>query len=75
MSKSISVLLCGFILSEYKQFKKKIHDLREIIHDTPLDYFVISETKHDNRLRRDRNKHEGGLIEFVRKGLTCKKLR
>ena len=56
---------------------------------TPLDYFVISETKLDYsfpnaqltiinyeiRARRDRDKHGGGLIEFVRKRLVCKRLR
>ena len=66
--------------------RKKIPDLRLIIHDVPIGYFVISETKLDNsfpnaqltinnyeiRARRDKDKHGGGLIEFVRKGLTCK---
>ena len=33
------ILLCGYL---------NIHDLRVIIHDVPLDYFVISETKLDN---------------------------
>ena len=55
----------------------------------PVSYFLISETKSDNsfpkaqltvnnyeiRARRDREKHEGGLIEFVRKGLIRKTLR
>ena len=49
-------------------------------------YLVISETKlneafpnaqflvsdYDIKSRRDRNKHGGGLLEFVRKGLICK---
>ena len=66
-----------------------MHYLRPIIHDVPLDYFVISKTKLDNsfpntqltinnyeiRARRDRDKHGGDLIEFVRKGLICKSLR
>ena len=74
------ILLCGYL---------NIHDLRVIIHDVPLDYFVISETKLDNSFpntqltinideiwtRRDRDKHGGGLIEFVRNGLICKRLR
>ena len=69
--------------------RNKIHYLRPIIHDVPLDYFVISKTKLDNsfpntqltinnyeiRERRDRDKHGGDLIEFVRKGLICKSLR
>ena len=55
----------------------------------PVDYFAISETKLDNsfpnvqltinnyetRARRERDKHGGGLIEFVRKGLIYKRLR
>ena len=66
--------------------RNKIHDLRLIIHDVPLNYFVISETILDNsfpnaqltinnyeiRARRDRNKHGDGLIELVSKGLICK---
>ena len=62
---------------------------RLIIHDVSTDYFVISETKLDNsfpnalltiniqeiRTRRDRDKHGVDLIEFVRKGLICKRLR
>ena len=80
-------LLCGYL--NIYSLRNKIHDLRLIIHHVPLDYFVISETKLDNsfpnsqstinnyeiRARRDRDKHGGGLIEFVRKGLICKRLR
>ena len=58
---------------------KKICNLREIIHDIPLDYFVISEAKFDDsfpnaqlttsnykkRARRDRDKYRGGLISFT----------
>ena len=54
-----------------------------------LDYLILSETKIDEsfptsqfnvegyeiRGRRDRNKFGGGLIEFVRRGLICKRLR
>ena len=50
-------------------------------------YFVLSETKLDDsfpsaqfnipnyktQARRDRDKNGGGLIEFVKKGLFCKK--
>ena len=53
------------------------------------DYLVLSETKLDDsfpsaqfnlpnyeiRARRDRDKNGGGLIEFVKKGLICKKLK
>ena len=63
-----------------------IKGLRLIIHGIALDYFLISETKLDNsfpnaqltinnyeiRAWRDKDKHGGGLIEFVRKGLACK---
>ena len=54
-----------------------------------LDYLILSETKIDEsfptsefnvegyeiRARRDTNKYGGGLIEFVRRGLICKRLR
>ena len=77
-------MLCGYL--NINSLRNKIHDLGLIIHDVPLDYFVISETKLDNsfinaqltinnyeiRARRDRDKHGGGLIEFVGKGLICK---
>ena len=62
--------------------------LREILKDVPLDYLVISEIELDEsfpnvqfklnqyevRARRDRHKHGGGLIEFVRQGFICKRL-
>ena len=78
-------LLCGYL--NINSLRNNIHDLRLIIHDVPIDYVVISETKLDNsfpnaqltinnyeiRARRDRDKHGGGLIEFVRKGLVCKR--
>ena len=79
-------LLCGYL--NINSLRNKIRDLRLIIHDVPIDYFVIRETKLDNRIpnahltidnyeiraRRDRDKHGGGFIEFVRKGLICKRL-
>ena len=51
-----------------------------------LDYLILSETKIDGsfptsqfnvedyeiKARRDRDEYGGGLIEFVRRGLTCK---
>ena len=57
--------------------------------DIFLDYFVVSETKLDSsfpsaqfhingyevRAQRDRDKSGGGLIEFVRKGFMCKRLK
>ena len=80
-------LLCGYL--NICSLRNKIHDLSLIIHDVPIDYFVISETKLDNsfpnaqltinnyeiRARRDRDKHGVGLIEFLRKVLVCKRLR
>ena len=80
-------MLCGCL--NINSLRNKIHDLRLMIHDAPLDYFIINETKLDNsfpnaqvtttnygrRARRDRDKHGGGLTEFVRKGLICKRLR
>ena len=42
----------------------------------PLDYFVLSKTKLDEiRARRDRNKYGGGLIEYVKKGIICKRIQ
>ena len=69
--------------------RNKVIDLGEILKDLPLDYLVISETKLDGsfpssqfklngyeiRARRGRHKHGGGLIEFVRQGLICKRLK
>ena len=80
-------LLCAYL--NINSLRNKMHDLRLIINDVPLDYFVIGETKLDNsfpnvqltinnyeiRARRDRDKQEGGLIELVRKGLIRKRLR
>ena len=78
--------MCGYL--NINSPRNKIHDLREIIHDTPLDYFVISKTKLDDsfpyaqltmsnyeiRPWRDRDKDSGDLIEFARKGLICRRI-
>ena len=54
-----------------------------------LDYFATSEIKLDGsfpsaqfaeenyeiRARRDRNEHKGGLIEFVERGIICKRVK
>ena len=67
----------------------KITDVREMIGSLQLDYFVISETKLDSnfpsaqfhigvyeiRNRRDRDKRGGGLNEFVKKGITAKRIK
>ena len=80
-------LLCGYL--NINSLRKKIHDLRLIILDIPIDHFVISKTKLENsfpnthltissykiRARRERGKHGRGLVEFLRKGLICKRLR
>ena len=69
--------------------RNKIVDLREIILKLSLDYLVLSETKIDQsfptaqfyikgfevRARRDRGKHGGRLIEFVKNGFTSKRLK
>ena len=69
--------------------RNKVIELGVILKELPLDYLVISETKLDDsfpnaqfkingyeaRARRDRNKHEGGLIEFVRQGFISKRLK
>ena len=60
--------------------KNKINDLRILIQDIPLNYFILSETKLDKGFataqfhipgyeisaRKDRNKYGGGLIEYIK---------
>ena len=60
-----------------------------MLHDLQLECFVISETKLDDsspsaqfaienyeiRARRDRDWHGGGIIEFVKRGIICKKVK
>ena len=69
--------------------RNKIIDLGDIMSYLSPDYLVLSETKLDDsfllaqfsipdykiRARRDRHKNGGGLIEFVKKGLNCKRLK
>ena len=69
--------------------RNKILDLGEIMSSLSPDYLVLSETKLDDSFasaqfiildykiwaRRDRHKNEGGLIEFLKKGLICKRLK
>ena len=69
--------------------RNKIVDLREIILELSLDYLVLSETEIDQSFptaqfyikgyevgaRRDRDKHQGGLIEFVKNGFISKRLK
>ena len=62
--------------------------MRIILQDLQLNYIVLSETKleksfptsrfqlsgYEIRVRKDQNKHGGGLLEFVKKGLLCNRL-
>ena len=64
----------------------KIVDLKEIIQELLLDYFILSEIKIEQnfptrqfyikgykiRARRGRDKHDGGLIELVKDGFIPK---
>ena len=66
--------------------RNKVTDLRITFKELSLDYFVLSETKlgesfptalftlegYEIRSRKDRDKYDGGLIEFVKNGLICK---
>ena len=68
--------------------RNKISDASDLISFLQLDYFVLSETKLDSsfssplfelseyevKRRRDRDKHRGGLIEYVKKGLIGQRL-
>ena len=79
-------LLIGYM--NINSVRNKTADLQIIIQNTPLDYLVLSETKLDEsfpiaqlnldgyeiRARRDRDKNGGGLIEFVRRGIICKRI-
>ena len=52
----------------------KIVDLRIIIQTLPLDCLVLSETKLDKYGPDKTDKNSGGLIEFVKKGIICKRI-
>ena len=79
-------LLIGYL--NINSLRNKISDLRVLLVDLQLDYFVISETKLDDsfpsaqfviqnykiRARRDADGHGGGLIEFVKRGVICKRV-
>ena len=74
---------------EMNSLRNKIIDLREIISYLQLDYFVLSETKindsfpsaqfdmsgYEIRARRDRDGMGEGIIEYVRRGVICKRLK
>ena len=79
--------LTGYL--NINSLRNKIVDLREIILELSLDYLVLCETKIDEsfptaqfyikgyevRIRRDRDKHGGGLIEFLKNGFISKRLK
>ena len=79
--------LIGYL--NINSLRNKIVNLREMIFELLLDYLVLSETKIDQsfptaqfhikgyevRARRDRDKHEGGLMEFVKNGFFSKRLK
>ena len=81
----LSSPLTGYL--NINSVRNKIADLQIIIQNILLDYLVLSETKLDEsfpnaqfnldgyeiKVRRDRDKNGGGLIEFVRRGIICKK--
>ena len=68
--------------------RNKIFDLREIMQKALPDILVVAETKLNNDfptqnfivdnyqtpLRRDRNEHGGGLMQFNRKGVVCNRV-
>ena len=78
--------LIGYL--NINSLRNKITDLRFIMKTLSLDYLILIETKIDEifptsqfniegyeiRARRDRDKFGGGLIEFARRGLICKRL-
>ena len=80
-------LLIGYL--NINSLRNKIIDFREIISYLQLDYFVLSETKindsfpsaqfdmsgYEIRARRDRDGMRGGIIEYVRRGVICKRLK
>ena len=79
--------LIGYL--NINSLRNKITDLRVIRKTLSLHYLILSETKIDEsfltsqfnaegyeiRARRGRDKFGWGLIDFVRRGLICKKLR
>ena len=80
-------LLIGYL--NINSLRNKIIDFREIISYLQLDYFVLSETKindsfpyaqfdmsgYEIRAKRDTDAMEGGIIEYVRRGIICKRLK
>ena len=85
--KNVNNPLIGYL--NINSLRNKIVDLREIILGLSLDYLVLSETKIDEsfptaqfyikgyevRAKRDRDKHGGSLIKFVKNGFISKRLK
>ena len=79
--------LIGYL--NISSLRNNISDLRILLHDLQLEYFAISESKLDDsfpsaqfatenyeiRGRRDSDGHGGGLIEFVKSGIICKRVK
>ena len=73
----------------FNSLKNKINDLRILIQNIALDYFVLSETKLDKsfptpqfripvyeiRARKDRNKYAVGLSMYVKKSVIRKRIQ
>ena len=78
-------LLIGYL--NINSLRNKIIDLREIISYLQLDHFVLSETKindgfpsvqfdmsgYEIRAREGRDGMRGGIIEYVRRKVICKR--
>ena len=76
--KNVNNPLIGYL--NINSLRNKIIDLKEVFAKFSPDYFVVAETKLDDsfpssqftidnctiRNRKDRNKHGGGLIEYVK---------
>ena len=56
-----------------------IQDIRSYLSETKLDKSFPTRQFHipgyEIRARKDRNKYVGGLIEYVKKGVICKKIK
>ena len=79
--------LIGYL--NISSLRNNISDLRILLHDLQLEYFAISESKLDDsfpsaqfatenyeiRGRRDSDGYGGGLIEFIKSGIICKRVK
>ena len=79
-------LLFGYL--NINSLRNKTIDLTEIISYLQLDYFILSETTindsfpsaqfdmggYEIRARTERNRMDGGIMEYVRRGVICKRL-